>query len=216
MLSVLLAPACAACSRILEHPSPGPVCPACWADIALLSPPFCELPPSISSGRAAGRYEGALRQVIHAFKYDARVSLARPLASMMRTAGAGILGDADCVVPVPLHPWRRLRRGFNQARELAARLDRPLVQPLWRPGWTGAQSGLMAAERWTNVRGAFALAPWVPAVTIERFVRARCLVLVDDVWTTGATLDACGRVLLEAGAREIRALAIARAALPPR
>jgi ComF family protein len=115
-------------------------------------------------------------------------------------------------VPVPLHPWRRLRRGFNQAADLAAQLDVPVVHALRRVRWTAPQAGLTAAARRRNVRTAFALAaPWLrPAAPLEQ----RVVLLVDDVRTTGATLDACARVLRAAGAREVRALTAARAAMP--
>ncbi len=86
----------------------------------------------ITAGISGGRYEGALRDVIHAFKYEGRRSLAAPLAALTHGAGRPLLEDCDCVVPVPLHPWRRLRRGFNQARDLAERLDRPVADALWR------------------------------------------------------------------------------------
>jgi ComF family protein len=154
---------------------------------------------------AGGRYEGALRDIIHAFKYEGRRSLADPVARVMRDAGREVLEDCDCVVPVPLHPWRRIRRGFNQARDLAERLDRPLVNALWRVRATTSQMTLAADDRQRNVSGAFMLAPW------SRSVDGRIVVLVDDVRTTGATLNACAQVLSWAGAVEVRALTAAAA-----
>ncbi len=121
----------------------------------------------------------------------------------MGEAGAALLEDADCVVPVPLHPWRRLTRGFNQASDLARALDRPVVHALWRARSTPPQMGLPARARRTNVRGAFILSPWAPSI------EDLAIVLVDDVKTTGATLNACAKVLRNAGAREVRALTIA-------
>lgn len=123
----------------------------------------------------------------------------------MRHAGREVLADCDCVVPVPLHPWRRLHRGFNQARDLAARLDRPVVDALWRVRATSSQMTLAADARHRNVHGAFMLAPW-PAR-----VEKRIIVLVDDVRTTGATLSACAYVLRRAGATDVRALTVAAA-----
>ena len=120
----------------------------------------------------------------------------------MREAGRRVLDGCDCVVPVPLHPWRRLRRGFNQARDLAQRLDRPVADALWRIRATPSQMALHADARRTNVRGAFVASP---LVTVDD----RIVTLVDDVRTTGATLDACAQVLLQAGAKEVRALTIA-------
>jgi len=177
------------------------VCPVCWAGVVPASlPPWSSA--HITTGVSAGRYEGALRDIIHAFKYEGRRSLAGPLGRLMRDAGRPLLDDCDCILPVPLHPWRRLRRGFNQARDLAERLDRPVVDALWRIRATASQMTLHADARRSNVRGAFILAPWCTSI------EDRVVVLVDDVRTTGATLDACARVLTKAGAREVRALTV--------
>ena len=232
VLSVVLAPVCAACSRVLEMPTDGPVCGACWDAVARLVPPLCvtcgdplpswrvliveegrcprcrRVPPAFDAARAAGEYDGSLREIVHAFKYEGRRSLAAPLAAMMRDRCRDLLDGADLAVPVPLHPWRRLRRGFNQADELAIRLDLPVGRVLRRTRATPAQAGLRPAERRRNVRHAFELAWFARPAD----VRDRCLVLVDDVRTTGATLDACARVLKGAGAVEVRAVTAARAA----
>jgi ComF family protein len=166
-------------------------------------------PSSISVAAAAGDYIGSLRDIVHALKYDGRRSLARPLAARMRTRGSSMLHDADYVVPVPLHPWRHVRRGFNQAADLAKALDLPLVHALWRKRMTTAQSGLSAAARRRNVHGAFALSPLLFRRRRDALLRDRVIVLVDDVRTTGATLSSCAEILLEAGAREVRALTAA-------
>jgi ComF family protein len=117
-------------------------------------------------------------------------------------------------VPVPLHPWRRVRRGFNQADALARELGIPVVHALWRRRATPAQTGLPAAARRRNVRGVFAVSPFRSHRWRLRQIAERTIVLVDDVRTTGATLNACAAVLLDAGAREVRALTVARAAPP--
>jgi ComF family protein len=156
-------------------------------------------------------YEGALRDIIHAFKYEGRRSLAVPLAGMMRHAGADVLSDADAIVPVPLHAIRRLRRGFNQATDLARRLDHSVVHAIWRTRATAPQAGLTAFARRRNVRTAFGISPFLSRRTHSSSITGRIVVLVDDVSTTGATLDACARVLKEAGAKEVRALTAARA-----
>jgi ComF family protein len=231
LLTVLIAPECASCGRVLDTPTSGPVCDGCWAATSRTIGPVCDAcgdplaswrvvtptegvcrrcrvaPPAFDRGRAAGEYDGTLREIIHAFKYDGRRSLARPLAAMMRTAGSELLRDADFVVPVPLHPWRRLRRGFNQAEDLAACLERPVVAALGRARATRPQSGLTARQRRRNVRNAFRLSRRLRAGVLQN----RTVVLVDDVRTTGATLDACARVLKNAGARHVRVLTVARA-----
>jgi ComF family protein len=114
-------------------------------------------------------------------------------------------------VPVPLHPWRRLTRGFNQSADLAAQLDRPIVHALWRTRATTPQTGLTASGRQRNVRDAFSMSPLISRRVRRTMLAGQIVVLVDDVRTTGATLDACARVLKEAGAREVRAITIALA-----
>jgi ComF family protein len=228
LLSVLLAPRCAACTQPLERPSLGPVCTTCWQSILPLTPPLCDgcgdpLPSwrvvsvplsrcprcrrvsrAVDRSRAIGAYEGALRAIVHALKYDGRRSLARPLGALMQARGNDVLRHADAAVPVPLHPARRRERGFNQADDLALHVGLPVVRALRRVRRTPAQADLPAARRHGNVKNAFALRE--PAATM----RDKVVVLIDDVSTTGATLDACARVLKEAGAREVRALTAAR------
>ena len=124
-----------------------------------------------------------------------------------------MLHGADFLVPVPLHVWRRVRRGFNQSDDLAQQLDVPVMELLMRARATAPQTGLTAAARRRNVRDAFRLSPFLPRGARRR-LDGRIVVLVDDVRTTGATLDACASVLKGAGAGEVRALTVARAVLP--
>ncbi|PYQ74782.1 MAG: hypothetical protein DMG04_09465 [Acidobacteria bacterium] len=177
VLSVVLASSCTACGELLEHPTRGPVCEVCWRSIRPITPPVCDrcgdpLPawrlisvglaqcprcrrarPIVDRARAIGEYDGALRAVIHALKYEVGV-------------------------PV-VHALRRLRP-------------------------TATQTDLPAARRHRNVRSAFG------ATRHARAIAGSVIVLVDDVSTTGATLDACARVLKDAGALEVRALTAAR------
>jgi ComF family protein len=212
-MAVVLAPRCAACAAPLDQPTRGPVCALCWASVDLMRPPLCRLPEdsAIDDSKAAGLYEGALRDIIHAFKYDGRRTLAVRLGATMRAAGGDILSGASCVVPVPLHPWRRLTRGFNQSADLAAQLDLPIVHALWRTRATTPQTGLTASGRRRNVRGAFSMSPLLSRRVRRTRLAGQIVVLVDDVRTTGATLDDCARALKEAGAREVRAITIALA-----
>lgn len=207
MVAVLLAPVCAACRVTLEHPTRGAICEACWDAVARsTSPGAAALPPCITLATAIGLYEDRLRDVIHALKYGPRPTIAQPLAARMRGCGDDVLATADLVVPVPLHRSRERARGFNQARELARHLGVPMSDALVRTRRTESQADLPAARRLANVRGAFALNP-------RARIEARVVVLVDDVSTTGATLNACASVLLDAGVAEVRALTAARAAL---
>jgi ComF family protein len=227
LFAVLLAPACAACDRPLDEPTRGPVCQQCWNGIVPITPPICEtcgdpLPSwrvislshrccprcrrrgtLVNRAGAIGEYAGTLRTIVHALKYDGRRSVAKPLAARLTIHAADVLDGADCVVPVPLHRSRKRARGFNQAAEIARHLPVPVQHALERVRATSSQTDLPAARRHANVRNAFALRR-------RQDVRGRIVVLVDDVSTTGATLDACARVLLDGGAREVRALTAAR------
>jgi ComF family protein len=173
--------------------------------------PRCRRSPRIiSRAGAVGLYDGSLRNIIHAFKYDGRRSLARPLAMRMREGGEAVLIGADFAVPVPLHFRRRIERGFNQAADLAAHIGIPWIGALKRVRATAMQAGLPASRRHANVRNAFAASRRAP------MLRDAVVLLIDDVCTTGATLEACARVLKTAGAREVRALTAARVGTSPR
>lgn len=229
ILAVAFAPSCASCGELLTQPTAGPVCPACWRSILPITPPVCDrcgdplatwhdlavplsictrcrrMPSAVDRARAVGEYAGPLRDVIHAFKYEGRRSLARPLAALMRQRGGAVLGGIDCSVPVPLHPSRRRHRGFNQSADLARHLGVPAIHALRRVRATATQADLPAAQRHRNVRDAFA------TTCAGRDLSGAVVLLVDDVSTTGATLDACARALKAAGVAEVRALTAARA-----
>ncbi|HZR22267.1 MAG TPA: ComF family protein [Vicinamibacterales bacterium] len=228
ILSVVLAPECAACGQLLEQPTRGPVCGVCWASILPITPPVCDqcgdpLPTwrdislplatcarcrrmrrAVDRSRAIGEYAGALRAVVHALKYDGRRSLAKPLGRMMCERGHEVVCGATCVVPVPLHRSKLRHRGFNQALDLARQLQLPVVHALRRTRATATQTDLPAGQRHRNVRDAFAV------TRRGRQLVGQVVVVVDDVSTTGATLDACARVLKAAGVREVRGLTAAR------
>ena len=154
-----------------------------------------------------------MRAIVHAFKYDGHQTLAAPLAERLMDHPHLRLETIDLVIPVPLHPWRRFARGFNQAERIARHLGLPVVHALARRRWTPSQAGLRADTRTRNVRDAFTVAARLttPRRRDLRHALAKARVLlVDDVVTTGATLSACARVLREAGVREVRAATIAR------
>jgi ComF family protein len=158
---------------------------------------------------AFGSYEGALAIAIQKLKYHSRADLAPSLGSLLvRTVDRdGLRGDL--VVPVPLHPLRLAERGFNQAALLARVAARQLDMPfstaaLVRRRVTPPQAKTSAADRWRNVAGAFIVPR--PARVAQRHI-----LLVDDVATTGATLEACRRALRTAGAESVTGLVLARA-----
>lgn len=164
-------------------------------------------PPSYDYARSAAVYEGGLRDALHAFKFGGRRALAGPLGDLAFEQCVGSLpGGIDALIPVPLGRERERERGFNQATLLAQRIGRRLAVPT-RVGWlvrtraTRPQSDLSAAERRANVRGAF---------RAGEPVAGRHALLVDDILTTGATLDACARALSAAGACRVGVLTVAR------
>jgi ComF family protein len=168
------------------------------------------MPPTVDRARAVGIHDGALRAIVHALKYDTRRSLSKRLGALMVARGADVLVGADVVVPVPLHTSRQRQRGFNQAADLACQLGLPVVHALRRTRATATQADLPAARRHANVRGAFT------ATGAVRRIAGRVAILVDDVSTTGATLNDCARALKAAGVREVRALTAGRVAARPR
>jgi ComF family protein len=229
VLDAALPPLCPACRDPVAEP--GGLCPACWAKLSFIAPPMCERlglpfaydpgpgilsteaiadPPAYRRARAAVRYDEVARRLVHALKFGDRIDLAPTLGRWMALAGKMLLGDADALVPVPLH-WRRLwARRFNQSAALATVIAREsgiAVAPaaLGRVKATAQQVGLTRPERAVNVQGAFR----VPERSRAEVVGRR-LILVDDVLTTGATIDACARVLLRAGAAQVDVLVFAR------
>ncbi len=154
-----------------------------------------------------GSYEGPLRELVHIFKYGGVQTLAKPFGRFL-IAALPFNTPFDVVVPMPMHWFRRWRRGFNQAELLARALTRhtglPLVHALRRAKSAKAQAGLTRAERRRNVMGAFA-----PAHA-EKF-RGKRVLLVDDVLTTGYTARAASSVLKRAGAARVTVITLARA-----
>jgi len=147
-----------------------------------------------------------MKEIVHALKYDRRHTIPKRLGRLMRERGEELLRDARVVVPVPLHPRREFERGFNQAELLANHLGVPVARLLRRVRHTPSQIDLPKDQRRDNLNGAFAINP-DPRSPIPD---PRIVVLVDDVATTGSTLEACAQVLRSAGVKEVRALTAAR------
>ena len=166
--------------------------------------------PAFDRVRSAGRFVGVLRDQVHQFKYNNALWLKHDLVDLLQGClGAHFAPEAvDAVLPVPLHPARQRERSYNQAaelaRELARRIDRRFDgRSLARTRRTETQTHLDAAHRRSNMLGAF-------EVRRPEWVAQRCVLLVDDVMTTGATLNECARVLKKAGARTVWAVTVAR------
>ena len=214
-LAALFPADCLLCAGMLPWRQEGSVCLPCWDRIPW-TPGYRPAPGrgmALHGVAWAADYEGAARRLIHGFKFEGMDYLGRPLG---RAAAArllpllGALPPCDLVAPVPLHPFRRLRRGFNQSRILAAAfaagLGRPLAPGLLRRAVIGRrQVGLGRPERLTALQGAFR----VPVRSRASLAGARVL-LVDDVMTTGATLAACAGALREAGAGSVLGCVVAR------
>ena len=232
LLDIVFPPLCHACKEFIPDAGDLHLCLRCRGEVHDVSSPLCTacgVPfatpggidhpcgaclathPRFAAARAAVLFDGVARDLIHRFKYDRKVHLARPLTLLAQealTTFAATIG-ADLLIPVPLHRRRLRERGFNQAvllgRPLAKAWNIPLVvNNLQRIRWTEPQVTLSATEREANVRGAFALA--VPAA-----VRGKKIVLLDDVYTTGSTVAECSRVLRQAGAEGIYVITVARA-----
>jgi ComF family protein len=169
-----------------------------------------QTPPRFDSARSAGLYEGAFREIIHAYKYDGLGGLSRDLGNLLDEHFQDRFGNhpIDLITHVPLDRRRYRERGFDQAWLLARSLGRcggltarPYV--LERIRWEASQSKLTEAQRRANVRGAF-------AVPKPQEVEGRRVLLVDDVLTTGATADACAKALKAAGAETVHVYTLAR------
>ncbi len=192
---------CSVCGRFFEGAGESHVCRSC-----------VEARPPYAVHRSCGAYDGALKDIILLFKYRKLSILGRGLAGI---AGEALGGDGelwtgvDALVPVPLHPRRKRERGFNQSRVLASELGKIMKVGVCEGALVKVrnappQTSLDGRERAGNVRGAYRVAK-------EECVRGKVLLLADDVYTTGATIGECSRALLEAGAKEVRAVTLARA-----
>lgn len=160
------------------------------------------------------KYGEGARKIILALKHGDRLESIPALARWLATAGAELVVEADFIVPVPLHRFRLFSRRYNQSALLGKALERisgksMLPQALKRVRATPPQQGLKRRERHENMRGAFAVNPGYSAK-----IKDCSLLLIDDVFTTGATVEACSKALLKAGAKRVDVLTLARVALP--
>lgn len=202
------------------------LCAKCVEKIDTIKPPFCRKcgGPSQSfhcgecrdrqyyfeSARSAGIFEGVLRDAIHALKYLNHIAIADPLAEVMAQAfqDSGLAGRADVAIPIPIHPSRKLGRGFNQSEELARRFANRAHLPLetrvlHKTRKTERQMKLPVDLRASNILGSF-------SVSHPGKIRGKRILLIDDVYTTGNTLDEAARVLLASGASVVNAYTLSK------
>jgi ComF family protein len=227
-LDVALPTLCVSCREPVDGEG---VCAACWSKLSFIAQPYCprlgipfvydpgpELlsmeaianPPAFQRARAAVRYDDVARTLVHALKYQDRTDLAPIMGRWMARAGKDLLSGADLLIPVPLH-WRRgWSRRYNQSGALAKVISRQSgvrmgSEALRRVRATEQQIGLSRPQRASNVQGAFKVADERKAD-----IQGRRVILVDDVLTSGATVDACARALLRAKAAQVDVLVFAR------
>ncbi len=227
---LLLPVACAACGRLLDDGEPGIVCGRCWARLAPLGAPQCPrcghpmlrpvcrwcelLPPFVRAGRSVcWVHRGTGQAIVHALKYHGWHAAAPAMAERMARLPwpDDVAAERAAVIPVPLAEERRRERGYNQSERLARALGPCWHLPVWthvlrRTRHTETQTRLTPEQRLVNVSGAFHVPPFARGT-----LRRAHVVLVDDVVTTAATLNACAAALHEAGARLISFVTFGRA-----
>lgn len=226
---ILFPPTCIGCKRQVSHP--GTLCPDCWSDIRFIEQPYCPVlgtpfahdfgshflcaeaianPPPFKRLRSAVLHQGAAQRMAVSLKFYDRTDLAPWMAQWLARAGQELLNDCDVIIPVPLHPMRFWQRRYNQSAELARALSKSAHKPfcvdaLIRTRNTLQQTGLGNKERQRNVDGAFKVTD-----KGEIHIRARRILLVDDVYTTGATVRSATRTLLRHGAKSVDILTFSR------
>jgi len=220
---------CGLChERVSENAT---LCPKCFSELRFITKPYCKIcgrpfeldvigeavcveclksPPVFKKARSVMVYDETAKKLILSFKNGDRLDLVPLITKLMKRITSELMDEVDCIIPVPLHRLRLLKRRYNQSAMLARRLakeNRKEYRPdvLKRIRHTPSQGHLTANERHINVRNAF------QAVKPER-IKGKTILLVDDVLTTGATANECAKVLVKAGAKQIFLLTIASTA----
>ncbi|MDX1975350.1 MAG: ComF family protein [Rickettsiales bacterium] len=229
LLDILFPPQCLNCRALV--PSHGTLCLTCWNNVTFITDPMCdacglpfefdvgpgslcgeclrELPP-YAKARAAFRYDDHSRGMVLRLKYHDQTYLSTIFGPWLAKAGKELLADSDVIVPVPLHYWRFVSRRYNQSALLAQQLAKQtqktlLLDGLKRTRATKAQIGLTREQREKNVRNAFSVPHKYQAP-----IKGKTILLIDDVMTTGSTIESCAKALIKAGAMRVNVLTLSR------
>lgn len=233
LIDFVYPPVCGFCNTGLDVSDAGSICVSCRSWVAYIEPPWCTRcgrayaheeqfahlcgecitrPRNYRRARSVAHYRDMVRSALHRFKYGLKQHLAQTLGSLMteRLASLDAEWRYDLIMPVPLHPRRLRGRGFNQSLSLASALSGRIRVPLDRFNlkrirWTESQVGLSETQRAFNVKDAF-------CISRPEAIRHACILLIDDIYTSGSTVDECSRELMNAGAEAVDVLTLARVA----
>ena len=206
----------------------GGFCGACWSELNFITTPYCRIccfefsfdpgegndiclkcnttPPSYNLARSVLRFDEHSKKLIHALKYHDSTFIATNFAKIIVNMHREIISDVDYIIPVPMHKWKRLFRLYNQAQILAFEIGKELgvkmlPDVLIKMKHTKSQTGLSKQQRQENLKG---------SIAVEGSLKGKKIILVDDVMTTGSTVDLCAAKLKKAGAEEVVVVCIAR------
>jgi ComF family protein len=228
-INLILPPRCAFSGEVVAYP--GEISPEAWASLRFIAAPFCgccgrpfsfevngeslcakcvQDPPEFNASRAPLIYDDYSRSLILKFKHADQMHLVTTFLPWMIRSGEELIRDADILIPVPLHHWRLFKRRYNQAAIIAKALSKAVNVP-WNPfilersKATVSQGFMTSEQREKNVKNAFRIHP-----KYMDWIKGKNVLLIDDVYTTGATVRECARVLLAAGAARVDVLVLAK------
>lgn len=228
ILDYIYPPRCISCSELIQEN--GGFCGTCWSGLNFITKPYCKIccfefsfdpgegndiclkcssnPPAFDLARSVLRFDEHSKKLIHALKYHDSTFVASNFAKIIVAMHKDIISKADFIIPVPMHKWKRLSRLYNQsqifASEIAHLAGKKMVPDiLLKTKHTKSQTGLSKKHREENLKGSI-------EVVKRGEIKGKYIVLVDDVMTTGSTVDLCAKILKKAGAKSVVVICIAR------